>query len=146
MQHCAALLSIRPIHADRIFAGTKTVELRRTRPGFVAGQLILVYASAPRMQIIGTFRVADIAAGDPQAMWSKVRSTAEITQPHFISYFDGARTAYAIRISKAQLLVNPISLAEIRLGLPGFHPPQVYRYLTHDQVERLVHRNAVKAA
>src|SRR5438552_3893096 len=39
----ALLLSIRPKHAEKIFDGIKTVELRRIRPRLQRGDLVLVF-------------------------------------------------------------------------------------------------------
>ena len=51
------LMSIRPIYAEAIFDGIKTVELRRRRPSFVDGTRVLVYSSSPHQKLLGTFRL-----------------------------------------------------------------------------------------
>ena len=47
------LMSIRPIYAEAIFDGIKTVELRRRRPSFVDGTRELVYLSSPQSEAPG---------------------------------------------------------------------------------------------
>ena len=54
------LLSIKPKYADKIFNGTKTVELRRICPKVTEGDLILVYVSSPVKALVGEFEVKKI--------------------------------------------------------------------------------------
>jgi len=56
----AFLISIRPRFAEMIFAGSKTVELRRVCPKVSAGDLALVYVSSPAMELRGSFEVGKI--------------------------------------------------------------------------------------
>ena len=47
----AAILSIKPVYANQILAGTKAIELRKSSMGLSAGDVILVYSSAPEQQL-----------------------------------------------------------------------------------------------
>src|ERR1039458_7312914 len=68
----AFLISIRPRFAEMIFAGSKTVELRRVCPKVSVGDLALVYVSSPAMELRGSFEVGKILTASPSALWRKV--------------------------------------------------------------------------
>ena len=59
----ALLLSIHPEYAEKIFDGTKRVELRRVRPRLQNGDLVIVYVSSPVKAVCGAFRVDNVVAG-----------------------------------------------------------------------------------
>jgi len=65
MSQRAVLMSIKPKVADLIFAGTKTIELRRVCSKVGSGDLDLVYVSSPKMALVGGFEVAGIVTGEP---------------------------------------------------------------------------------
>lgn len=138
MTRDALLLSIRPEYANKIFDGTKTVELRRTRPRLEAGGRVLVYVSTPVKALVGMFEVGRVMEAHPSLLWSHVREHAGITRWQFDHYFIGADRAYGIFLTSPRQLPMPIELGHLRELIEGFVPPQSYRYLTHDEV-RLVH-------
>lgn len=127
------LLSIRPEYASKIFDGTKTVELRRTRPRLQAEDWVLVYVSTPVQALIGMFQVDRVVAKVPTRLWSMVRDRAGITREQYDLYYAGADMAYGIFLKTARALPNPIYLGYLRRLFTGFQPPQSYRYLTSDQ-------------
>jgi len=130
------LLSIRPKFAHKIFMGEKTMELRRTRPNVQAGDWALVYVSSPRKAIFGAFEIADLIESSPEGLWSKAELSAAVTAEQYADYLIGAHRAFGICIRRVKRFVRPVSLAELRLHIPGFHPPQSYRYLTSMEMDR----------
>lgn len=137
MTRNALLLSIRPEYANKIFDGTKTVELRRTRPRLEVGDRVLVYVSTPVKALMGMFEVGRVMDAPPSHLWSHVREHAGITRWQFDHYYTGADRAYGIFLKSPRQLPIPIKLGHLRELIDGFVPPQSYRYLTHDEV-RLV--------
>jgi predicted transcriptional regulator len=123
------LLSIRPRFASMILDGTKTVELRRTRPGVAAGDILLIYVSSPAKHIAGYSFIDSVVLGSPRQVWSAVKAEAGLSWSEYRRYFTGVDTAYAIRLRRARSLPRPIALEAIRKAWPGFVPPQVYRYV-----------------
>jgi len=130
MPDCALLLSIRPDHADRIFAGTKTAELRRVRPRLAKGDWVLVYATSPRKELVGRFQVQAVVSRSPSALWREVGALAGVDRDAFADYFSGAKKGYAILIARAVKLHQTFPLETLRERVPGFHPPQGYMYLS----------------
>lgn len=124
------LLSVKPEHASKIFAGSKTVELRRIRPKLNEGDLIIVYVSSPIKEIQGAFEVGKIFTGSPAGLWKKVKDRSGLTWNVFSAYFADAEIAYALEIRKVWIYKAPIKLHCIRKLWDDFNPPQSYRYLS----------------
>ena len=135
MPKTALLLSIKPRFADAIFAGTKTIELRRVRPRVKPGDLVLVYVSAPRSQLEGAFLVESVLEGDPRDLWPVVGSLTDLTLDEYENYFSGAKTAFGIQIRDAWILPTPVDMSALRNE--DILPPQSYRYLNSEQANRL---------
>jgi predicted transcriptional regulator len=56
--------SIKPVHSDAIYDGSKTVELRRRFPLVRPGTPVVVYNSSPTMEVSGEFCVASVTVDD----------------------------------------------------------------------------------
>jgi predicted transcriptional regulator len=111
-----------------IFAGSKTVELRRVCPRIGSGDLALIYVSSPAKELRGAFEVGKIISASPSALWRKVGKKAGVTRKEFFAYFRGKSKAHALVIKRAWKLPAPISLSLLRHRQGGFRPPQNYRY------------------
>lgn len=130
----ALLVSIRPRFVEQIFAGTKTVELRRIRPRVKAGDLVIVYASGTQKALVGAFQIADVKAVAPSTIWRRFGSKTGLTKTEFDSYFTGLETGFAIEVARTWKLAAPVHLATLRRQRGGFHAPQGYRYLDLGEV------------
>ena len=130
----ALLLSIRPHFVDLIFAGTKTVELRRVKPRVKAGDLVVVYASGATKGMVGAFEVAGVVAAVPSSIWRKFNGGSGLTKQEFDSYFAKASVGYAIRIGKRWKIQEPVPLNTLRKRRAGFRPPQSYHYWKLDEL------------
>jgi predicted transcriptional regulator len=138
MSKNAILMSIRPQYADKIFDGTKTVELRRIKPRLLQeGDLIFVYVSSPVKSLVGAFSVALVMEKSLLALWRNVKDYAGVSHNDFLSYFQGLETGVAIFIKDVWLLPKPIHLADIKKEVNGFYPPQNFRYTSIQRVESL---------
>jgi predicted transcriptional regulator len=124
------LLSIRPKYAEQIFAGEKTVELRRVRPKVSSGDTVLVYVSSPTKALIGAFEVDKVLELSPGNLWSKVHDIAGITEEEFSNYYDGSERAFGIFIKKSWHFKAPLALESLKMRWKNFHPPQSYRYIS----------------
>lgn len=132
----ALLLSIRPTHAEKIFNGTKTVELRRVKPRLNGGDLVLVYVSSPVMALMGGFEVESVISGSPRQVWCAVNGRSGLTRAEFDEYYEGAKRAFAIVLKRRWKLKEPVRLRQLRQKRTGFRPPQSYHYLTLAEVNR----------
>jgi predicted transcriptional regulator len=122
-------------HAKRhqIFAGSKTVELRRVCPKVLAGDLALVYVSSPVMELRGSFEVAKILTASPAALWKQIGKKAGVTKVEFFTYFRGKKRAHALVIKKAWKLDAPIGLTTLQQRKGGFRPPQNFHYMNRNE-------------
>ncbi len=136
MENSVLLMSVRPEHAQKIFSGTKTVELRRTSPRIAKGDLVLVYVSSPVKAVMGAFRVEQVIDGRPEALWSIVKGKAGLTRQEFEAYFSGASRGCGIFFTDVLRLHKPVSLQRLREKWPAFQPPQGYCYVTHRKMYR----------
>ena len=130
----ALLVSIRPRFVDQIFAGTKTVELRRVRPRVEAADLVIVYASGHEKALVGAFQVAAVIEAIPADIWTRFGPATGLSKTEFDTYFAGVTIGYAIKVSHAWRLLTPVRLETLRSRHGGFHPPQGYRYLDLGEV------------
>ena len=119
-----ALLSIKPVYAREILAGTKTIELRRSAMGLKAGDIVLVYISAPEQRLGFWFRIKTIETLPPEEMWRRYHEHLGIAEVEYRAYFDGASAAVGLHIGELHPLASPVPLAEIQRLVPGFVTPQ----------------------
>ena len=125
----ALLLSIRPRFAQMIFAGTKTVEVRRVRPTINTGDLVLVYVTSPTKELQGVFRVGKTVSGSLGSIWNQFGEKTGLTLAEFDTYFSGKDQAHALIIEEAWTLSKPVRLACLRKEKRGFRPPQSFHYI-----------------
>lgn len=132
-----AVISIHPTFAEAILSGRKTVELRRRIPSIAVGARLWIYATRPAASIVGTAVIDSIFRGTPQAVWETYSDRAAINRGDFDRYFEGAREAIGIRLSKVQR-IQPIGIEQLRFWKKGFHPPQVLSRITASEAKRLL--------
>jgi predicted transcriptional regulator len=128
-------LSIHPLFVDKIFAGEKTIELRRRRPRSVAGDWIAIYATTPERKLRGIARVTEVRVGGVREMWPEARLQAAVTQKEYESYFTDCERAVGIVLADPVSFAEPVSLERLRELWPNFQPPQGFRYLDDEQVK-----------
>lgn len=139
----ALFLSLRPRFAELVLAGQKRVELRRVRPRAQPGTLVLVYATSPRRELVGSCIVAAIASATPDEIWRLHGQLAAVPKSEYREYFVGTNRAVAITVSSPRRLREPIPLKELRALIPSFAPPQSFRYLPLADAEALLRAEAV---
>jgi predicted transcriptional regulator len=133
----AVLLSVAPEFAEKIAAGTKTVELRRRFPDVPLGTWVYLYVTLPVGALTGRARVFAIDADGPPALWARHHAGAGLSLDRFLRYFAGCERGYAVRLHAYETL-DPVALGTLRAALPGFVAPQSYRFLD-DHAQRAVH-------
>lgn len=129
MERRYALFAVRPEFAEALVEGRKRFELRRTRPSLRPGDVVYVYATSPVMAVVGSFVCGDVVEGSPTGIWSQVGREAEVSRSRFRAYFQSASRAFAIEVLSPRTLRSPLSLKTLRLAVPGFHPPQSYKFV-----------------
>ena len=120
-----AILSIKPVYANQILAGTKKVEFRKRR--FKEDvRRVYIYSSMPVKQIVGYFTFSTIDEDTPANLWNKYKEVGGIAQDDFFGY-------YANNVSGCALVIK--SVTSFKKGkspndfINDFVPPQSYVYL-----------------
>jgi predicted transcriptional regulator len=139
----AVLISIRSSFVEAIFAGRKTVELRRHAPNVAEGTPMVMYSSGRDRAIRGHAVIGQILSSDPDSLWELVGDETGLSRPEYDAYFAGAERAYAIPLEGISEGKRQVSLADMR-AQHGLEPPQSWRYLGMESFERI--RKAVSAA
>lgn len=140
------MLSIHPRHVDKILEGTKSVELRRTRPLVSPGQPVAIYATLPSGALVATCRISEVHTGTPASIWRLVGDDAGVTRAEFDGYFEGADSAVALRLDAVTALVGQISLQQLRAQGRSFHPPQTWHFLDRQRLVQLLGKHPSSAA
>jgi predicted transcriptional regulator len=130
----ALLLSIQPKYANKIFEGTKKVELRKVRPKLKENDWVLIYVSTPIKALVGAFQVERLVEVSTGRLWKVVQPDAGITRKEFNSYYDDYSTGIGIFFRRVKKFHTPIVLPQLKEAWPGFHPPQCHMYITSKQL------------
>lgn len=85
----------------------------------------MVYASSPVQRVIGEFEIDSIINEDLDQLWDRTKEHSGITESFFFDYFVNKEKGFAIKIKKALLYPQPLSLKD------DFNatPPQSFMYL-----------------
>ncbi|MFE9840288.1 ASCH domain-containing protein [Streptomyces goshikiensis] len=140
----AMLLSVHPRFATAILAGTKTVEVRRQRVAAPPGTPVLLYATAPTMAIVGMARISSVQVASPREVWTASRTSAGISRREYDDYMSGATRASGLSLEEPVTFEVPVPLAALRASGP-FHPPQSYRYLTGEDLQKLATATSLRS-
>lgn len=123
------LISLHEQHANNVFAGKKTVEIRRRCPRIAPGTRVWIYATLPRGAVLGFATVAAVVSKTPGALWKNYRSELAINKSTFDRYLRNCDTAHAVLLRDAIALPKEISLEQMRFIDEAFHPPQFFTRL-----------------
>lgn len=136
------LISIKPQYAKKIFKGEKTIELRKSAP-LRAGinSYMLIYVTSPVKELWGICKIAGIIKDKPEIIWQKFGKKTGIAKEEFDNYYEETNNAYGLELKEVKkLLGHTINLETLKKIIPGFNPPQTYRYIDND----LINHNDLK--
>ena len=118
------LLSINPKHVENILLGTKRFEFRKVRCKTEVNKII-IYATAPVMQVVAEAEVTGIIEDDPNRVWSLTAEYAGISKGFYDNYFAGKNKAVAYCIGKVEKYSNPKELSDYGIS----SAPQSFIYV-----------------
>jgi len=121
------LLSIKPEFAEKIFAGEKKYEFRRSIFRNQDVKTVVVYASSPVQKVIGEFEIEAVIKEKLNRLWNLTKDFSGITEDYFFEYFSNRENGFAIKIKSVKKYKRPLSIKE------DFNatPPQSFIYLTN---------------
>jgi predicted transcriptional regulator len=121
-------ISVKEEYTNRIFDGTKKIELRKAKPNVTPGDHIIIYCTSPIKAIVGVATVKEIIAYSPQRMWKIHSKDLGISKSAYLKYYGNSERAIGIVLSEVEKLNYTICLSLIKEQLPSFTPPQTYKY------------------
>lgn len=124
----AVLVSLHPGFAQAISEGSKTVELRRRFPDIPPGTWLVVYVTQPVGAVVGMVRIEAVVRAPIERLWCQVRCHAGISEATFFDYFSGCSEGTGVFLGERRA-VGPFLAAEMDEIIPGFRPPQSFRYV-----------------
>lgn len=92
------LLSIKPEFVEKIFAGTKKYEFRKTLFKRRGVKHVVIYASAPIKRVVGEFEIDEILSDDVNTVWEQTKKYSGISKEFYNLYFQNKTIANAICI------------------------------------------------
>lgn len=113
--------------------GHKRVEFRKTRFS-KPPKIVVLYASAPVMQVVAYFTVSYIKELTPRGLWRQFRDLGGIEYGEFADYYGAAERGVAIGVGAVQSLETPSNLSDLH---PQLSVPQSFRYLHRDIFSKL---------
>ncbi|MDR1559439.1 MAG: hypothetical protein LBS84_07040 [Clostridiales bacterium] len=122
---CKMLLSINPEHVDNILQGNKKVEFRKVKCKTDVDQIV-IYSTAPVMQIVAEATVEEVIVGDVLEVWHLTKAFAGITYNFYRKYYKGKKTAVAYKLCEVTPYSKPKTLSDFGVS----YPPQSFLYLT----------------
>lgn len=118
------LISIKPEYVDKIFAGTKKFEYRKTRCGSNVDTMI-VYSTCPERRVVGEVKILEIIEDTPDIVWKKTKANSGITKSFFDSYYKGKDRAIAYKLGEIKRYKKPMCLSDFDIT----HAPQSFVYI-----------------
>lgn len=136
-RHKYLFIAVKPEYAHKLISGEKDIELRKIKPHVQAGDYAIIYASAPAKVVLGYGKIKRIILCSPQEMWANFSSRLGIKEQDYLMYYKNSNKSVGIEFEMIKS-IKPISLAELRRVDPNFHPPQIYRYVTNEEIHKVL--------
>ncbi len=130
-------MSIKPVYADFIKQGLKTVELRRVAPKLCTNDIVVFYESAPIKKISFYAEVQEIHTLPKKDLWELAKDSAVISQDFFDSYFSDKDLGNGIQLKNVTILKTPQTINK----LSNISVPQNYRYLSEEEFIMISNEN-----
>lgn len=119
------MLSIKPQYVRSILGGSKRYEFRKVKCRANI-DTIVIYATAPLMQVVGEVEVSGVIEDCPEQVWRLTSDFSGISKDFFDQYYGHATRAVAYRLGKVHQYSHPRRLQD--LGVSS--APQSFVYLS----------------
>lgn len=121
------VLSIKPQHAEKIYAGVKKFELRKALPSRVPRKIYL-YETEGTGAITGHIIIDRTLSGKPSLVWREIEGKG-IERDRYNKYYQEQTQACVYGIQHAVKYEEPLSLTALK-QIFDFKPPQHFTYLS----------------
>ncbi|MFJ7567528.1 transcriptional regulator [Herminiimonas sp. NPDC097707] len=126
------LISLEPRHAENILSGKKKFEFRSRTMHVDANTTVWIYVKMPVGAVVGKATIDASYSLAPSTLWRKFSKESGLTSKEFFEYFQERSKGFALALSDAKRIKNPVSLATLRTASSGFQPPQFFTHLPKD--------------
>jgi predicted transcriptional regulator len=124
------LMSIKPKYAEKLFSGTKLVEIRRRFARRWVGCRVAFYASKPLSALVGEATINSVTCGRPDDIWADFGWRIGCSFDEFETYTTRSSQVCAIELSNVLPYRSPLPLAQmVHLSRRDLKPPQSFREL-----------------
>jgi predicted transcriptional regulator len=121
------LLSMQPAYAERVFAQTKQIEIRKVFSRKWKGCKAVVYGSRPLGALMGEVTLSDVTSGPPAQIWDRFGEKAGCSHEEFNKYVGNSKEVYALELKDVTPYISPIDLNQISLLMDKeLRPPQSF--------------------
>ncbi len=128
------VVSIKPEFVNKIFDGSKKIELRKVAPNAKPGDLMVIYSTFPEMAIVGVCKIEKVVKASPEEIWENHSEILGIDEARFLEYYTGSTTAVGIFIEISRRFKDKIPLKSIKQLFPNFAPPQTFKYFNRQLI------------
>ena len=118
------LMSIKPKFVEKIFAGSKTFELRKKLFKRTV-DTIVIYSSSPKKKVVGEIIIDKIISSTPRLLWKSYKNNLGISEKEYFKYYKNSKVAYAIKIKKVIKYKKELELKDFGME----KAPQSYQYI-----------------
>lgn len=118
------LMSINPLHAEKILSGTKKYEFRKIRCKKPI-DTIVIYVTAPIMKVLGEVQIKNITEDTPKNVWEKTKHAAGVDLFFFNRYYEMQSKAIAYELGNVTTFYEPKTVYDYGLKAA----PQSYAYV-----------------
>ena len=127
------LLSMQPAYAERVFARTKHVEIRKKFSPKWKGYKAVVYGSQPLGALMGEVTVSNVISGSPAIIWEHYGARAGCSHKEFTDYVGDTKEVYALELSDVNPYISPVLISQIsHLISANLRPPQSFLEVKND--------------
>ncbi|MEY0169866.1 hypothetical protein AB7V86_03260 [Providencia rettgeri] len=127
-ENLGILLSIKPIHANRIISGLKTIEIRRKiGQQFRENMKIFIYASSPTKKLLGSAMIDKIVIRNKSEISDIELSSACLSRTDIMDYATGIESINLIYLKNVIPINKNITISDIRAL--GITVPQSFCYI-----------------
>lgn len=121
----AILIAIKSEYASMIYAGYKTIELRKQNPNVPIGTPCLMYEPRPIGRVTGYFTYAGSFNFDTLCTEQSLLKKAGISYSRMRDYYAHQLIGVAWKIERPTPFPDAMSLADFNV----FHAPQSYQFI-----------------
>lgn len=136
MKTDVVLISIRPEYAKKILIGEKRLEFRRRWTSKQVSCLV-IYVTSPVQRIVAATHVEKVHWGSKNHLWELAKKKGGgISRRKLFAYLEGRSEGAAIELATVSNFSKG-ALKPSQVFGENFRPPQSFRYLSLDEVEKL---------